>query len=189
MLMNERLRQIIEYYGISTRNFSLKIGVNESTIRKVLAENTSIQSNNLAKIAVKFPEINLDWLITGRGSMLISENKETQITPLHHDNTLLESENDKLNAICSEKERTITILHECLQQLRNTQQWLDSFRSQLNTKDSTAKIFKEKVMSKLSSEEMLNLFTDIATDLPENKQKKCVRRVNRVLETQENSED
>lgn len=71
--MKERLRQIIEYYNISVNAFSVKNGINESTIRKILTENTSIRSDNLAKIAENFPEINLDWLITGRGEMIFSQ--------------------------------------------------------------------------------------------------------------------
>lgn len=71
--MKDRLRQIIEYYNISVNAFSVKNGINESTIRKILTENTSIRSDNLAKIAENFPEINLDWLITGRGEMIFSQ--------------------------------------------------------------------------------------------------------------------
>lgn len=106
--MKERLRQIIDYYNISARSFSLKIGVNESTIRKVLSTNTSIQSNNLAKIAVNFPDINLDWLITGRGNMFYTE-------PADHKSPSSEGVSpspDALQAIADERERTIQVLQD-----------------------------------------------------------------------------
>lgn len=117
--MKDRLKQIIDYYGISARNFSLRIGVNESTIRKVLTTNTSIQSNNLAKIAVNFPDINLDWLITGRGDMFYSQNQEK---PTPSSSTNMEA----LQVAADERERTIRILQETntnllkeIDQLRN----------------------------------------------------------------------
>lgn len=72
--MNKRLKQIIEYYGITPHKFSQKIGLSEGTIRKILNANTSIKSENLEKLAQTFTEINLDWLITGRGEMLFSEH-------------------------------------------------------------------------------------------------------------------
>lgn len=77
--MNERLKQIIDYYGLTPYAFSQKIGVSEGTIRKILSENTTLRSDNLEKISQSFTEINIDWLITGRGNMLrqeaeISEN-------------------------------------------------------------------------------------------------------------------
>lgn len=71
--MNKRLKQIIEYYGITPHKFSQKIGLSEGTIRKILNANTSIKSENLEKLAQTFTEINLDWLITGRGEMLFPE--------------------------------------------------------------------------------------------------------------------
>lgn len=69
--MKERLKQLIDYYGISTNLFSQKIGVSEGAIRKILTQNTTIRSDTLEKISQNFTEINIDWLITGRGEMLL----------------------------------------------------------------------------------------------------------------------
>lgn len=105
--MKDRLRQIIEYYNISVNAFSVKNGINESTIRKILTENTSIRSDNLAKIAENFPEINLDWLITGRGEMIFSQPSSASpqnassdalalIADLARENGRLQAENNEL---------------------------------------------------------------------------------------------
>jgi len=76
--MKERLKQLIDYYGISTNLFSQKIGVSEGTIRKILAQDTTIRSDTLEKISQNFAEINMDWLVTGRGEMLMKnpQNKD-----------------------------------------------------------------------------------------------------------------
>lgn len=74
--MKERLKQLIDYYGISTNLFSQKIGVSEGAIRKILTQNTTIRSDTLEKISQNFTEINMDWLITGRGEMLLKNLQE-----------------------------------------------------------------------------------------------------------------
>lgn len=75
--MKDRLKQLIDYYGISTNLFSQKIGVSEGAIRKILTQNTTIRSDTLEKISQNFTEINMDWLITGRGEMLLDNPQES----------------------------------------------------------------------------------------------------------------
>lgn len=70
--MKERLKQLIDYYGISTNLFSQKIGVSEGAIRKILTKNTTIRSDTLEKISQNFTDVSMDWLITGRGEMLLN---------------------------------------------------------------------------------------------------------------------
>lgn len=115
--MKDRLRQIIDYYNLNTRNFEIKISVSEGVISKFLANKNGIKADTLQKINAIFPNINLDWLITGRGSMFYSQNRE-QITPPESNNTH--------KAIADERERTIQILQETntnllkeIDQLRN----------------------------------------------------------------------
>lgn len=106
--MNTRLKQIIDYYNISVNEFSQKISLSEGTIRKILKENTSIGSGNLAKIYEIFPELNLDWLITGRGSMFYSPKREQIAT----------SDSPDINkAIADERERTIQVLLSTIDKL------------------------------------------------------------------------
>ena len=68
--MNKRLKQLIDYYGISTRQFEQKISVSNGVIAKVLSANTTLRSDILSKITDSFPDVNLDWLLTGKGEML-----------------------------------------------------------------------------------------------------------------------
>jgi transcriptional regulator with XRE-family HTH domain len=72
--MKDRLKQVIDYYDITTNSFSQKIGVSEGAIRKVLLQNTTLRSDTLDKISQNFTDINIDWLVTGRGEMLRKDN-------------------------------------------------------------------------------------------------------------------
>lgn len=68
--MEERIRQIAEYYGISIRQFEQKISVSDGLIHKALARKSGLKQDTLAKILDIFPQINPDWLISGKGEML-----------------------------------------------------------------------------------------------------------------------
>ena len=71
--MNKRLKQLIDYYGISTRQFEQKINVSNGVIAKVLAQNTTLRSDVLSKIADNFPDINIGWILTGKGEMFLQK--------------------------------------------------------------------------------------------------------------------
>ena len=71
--MNKRLKQLIDYYRISTRQFEQKISVSNGVIAKVLVQNTTLRSDVLSKIADNFPDINIGWILTGKGEMFLQK--------------------------------------------------------------------------------------------------------------------
>ena len=68
--LTERVKQIIEYYGLNPYSMSVKISVSEGTIRKFLAGQIGMKVETLTKILTIFDEISSDWLILGKGEML-----------------------------------------------------------------------------------------------------------------------
>ena len=62
----DRIRHFIDSKGISIREFSKKIGVSHALIGKV----RSLGSDKLERIVSTYPEINPDWLLTGKGEMI-----------------------------------------------------------------------------------------------------------------------
>ena len=79
--MEERIRQIIEYYNISIRQFEQKISVSDGLIHKALARKSGLKSDTLAKILDIFPQINPDWLLLGKGEMLRVSSPEPPSAP------------------------------------------------------------------------------------------------------------
>jgi len=69
-----RIKQIIEYKNISTRKFCIEVGFANGFFDKV----KDVGSEKLLKILNRYPEINPDWLLTGKGKMLLDE-EETRI--------------------------------------------------------------------------------------------------------------
>ena len=69
MTIKERVMQILEYKGIAKENFFTEIGMTSANFRGS-AKHTPLNSTAIANIFTAIPDINLTWLITGKGEML-----------------------------------------------------------------------------------------------------------------------
>lgn len=67
--MIERLFQFIQYQGVSVRAFEHSINASDGMIRRAITNKTDIQSKWLSIIAENYPNLSIDWLITGKGNM------------------------------------------------------------------------------------------------------------------------
>jgi hypothetical protein len=74
--VTSRLSELIEIEGISVIQFEKKIGCGVDSIGKAIRNNTTIGDKLLQKVFSAYPEINPDWLMTGKGKMLRSEKKD-----------------------------------------------------------------------------------------------------------------
>ena len=79
--MIERIKIFIESQGISIRSFEQMITASNGLIRKAIANNTDIQSKWVSIIVEKYPHLNPDWLLTGHGPMLKTQNEIPLATP------------------------------------------------------------------------------------------------------------
>ena len=73
--MIQRLKYFIESQNVSARAFEQKINASDGMIRRAIANNTDIQSKWITNVAENYPQLNLEWLITGEGDMLKSDKK------------------------------------------------------------------------------------------------------------------
>jgi hypothetical protein B2_07877 len=67
--MKERILQFIDYKRLSKNKFYKETGLSNG----ILDKQGGISSDSLEKIYCVYPEINLDWLLTGKGEMLKKE--------------------------------------------------------------------------------------------------------------------
>lgn len=72
--MIQRLKQFIEYKGFSIRKFESHCGLNLSLIKSAERNNGSIGSDKLIKIVENFPDLDANWLLLGKGSMIRIDN-------------------------------------------------------------------------------------------------------------------
>ena len=72
MDVRERISQIIEIKKLNKNSFSKKVGIQPQTLHHILKGRQTYPSYQvLEKIALTFTDINLRWLITGEGSMIL----------------------------------------------------------------------------------------------------------------------
>ena len=93
--MTERILSIIKYFNLSPSDFAEEIGVQRSSISHLISGRNKPSLEFIQKILFRFPEINPEWILNGKGEMLKSgiipeigtipfenttarENKETQ---------------------------------------------------------------------------------------------------------------
>lgn len=70
----ERLEKVIEWAGMSTHAFAMKIGMKRSeNLYRILRNKENVSIKLAVLILEAYPQINKNWLIYGEGDMLVTE--------------------------------------------------------------------------------------------------------------------
>lgn len=110
--MIDRVRQIVnEKAGGNYTSFSIAIGMKQNTLSQQINKKRGLSLDVIVKIASTYPDISLDWLITGEGAMLKIE-KEPIAVQSADNNYLL----DRYEKIIRENEQ----LRMEIEQLKNS---------------------------------------------------------------------
>jgi hypothetical protein len=117
--MVKRLREFINKQGISVRSFEQKISASDGMIRRAITNNTDIQCKWIVNIADNYPQLNLEWLLTGKGQMLkevqpVKEEKGAETVPTQQIFELLKQRLEEKDKQITEKDKQITTLTETL---------------------------------------------------------------------------
>ena len=70
----KRLQEILKFYGLSATAFAETIDFNRSTISHLLSGRNKPSLEFVMKVVTKFPEVELHWLLNGKGSFPPVEN-------------------------------------------------------------------------------------------------------------------
>ncbi|MBO9612517.1 MAG: hypothetical protein J7619_07475 [Dyadobacter sp.] len=79
--MFERFSQYLDYKGITAYVVENEIGLSRGALYKSIRLNSNISSAVLAKIAVQYPDLNIIWLLTGKGGMTNSSQTSLPFNP------------------------------------------------------------------------------------------------------------
>lgn len=72
----KRLKKVIDYYDLSASAFADQLGVQRSSISHILSGRNKPSLEFVMKILSNFPEVELYWLLNGKGSFpATDENK------------------------------------------------------------------------------------------------------------------
>ena len=79
MINNEeftkRLQKVIDFYGETASSFAEKIGVQRSSISHILSGRNKPSLDFVLKVLSSFPEVELYWLMNGKGHFPSEKNK------------------------------------------------------------------------------------------------------------------
>lgn len=102
----ERILKFIDAIGISKRQFYSKAGLSNGALDKV----ENIGTDKVEKIYYAFPQMNLEWLITGRGKMFTNYTdpaKEAIKSADNENNFLAELEIKRVNLRLTKLEKEV----------------------------------------------------------------------------------
>ena len=71
-MITVRLKQYIDYKGIKVSAFERSIGASDGMLRKAFSKGSDIKSTWLEVVSEKYHDLNVRWLITGQGEMLLN---------------------------------------------------------------------------------------------------------------------
>ncbi|MES2811224.1 MAG: helix-turn-helix transcriptional regulator [Bacteroidota bacterium] len=76
----KRLEIILDYYNLSASAFADKVGVQRSSLSHLLSGRNKPSLDLILKIVSEFPEVDLYWIVNGKGNFPKSENQNVGMT-------------------------------------------------------------------------------------------------------------
>ena len=123
-MINSRIKEVLLKKGISQGELADGWKVSRQYINAILSGNGSIGIKLINKLVDAFPDLNLNWLLTGKGDMFFDSQ-----------NTMKEPETEYSNSnLLKSKEEVIQIQHDYIEQLKNTLKKLEKEIIKLNNK-------------------------------------------------------
>lgn len=83
----KRLQKVIDYYGESASSFAEKIGVQRSSISHILSGRNKPSLDFVLKVLSSFPEVELYWLMNGKGAFPSEPRTESYVLENNEDTT------------------------------------------------------------------------------------------------------
>jgi transcriptional regulator with XRE-family HTH domain len=122
MAVKERITLFIKSLEISKSEFCRQIGVSNAYISSI---RKSIQQDKVQRIALKYPELNIEWLLTGDGEML----KNSKPNPI-----AINDENEYIRELKEDKKHCLKIIEEQSEIIRSQQKTIERLERELDEK-------------------------------------------------------
>ena len=74
---NIRLRKLLKVLKINQSDFAQSLGMTQSNISRMTSGSNKVSVEVLNRMAGRYPEVNLHWLLTGVGEMFLGEGLNT----------------------------------------------------------------------------------------------------------------
>ena len=67
--MKDRISALMKHMGMSQKDFANEICISPGTLSSIFSGRNKPTLNTLNNIHERFPEVNMDWLMNGKGEM------------------------------------------------------------------------------------------------------------------------
>ncbi|MGB3465082.1 MAG: hypothetical protein WBA74_07425 [Cyclobacteriaceae bacterium] len=83
----QRVKIFASVSDLKIAKFERMIGVTQNAIQSAIKRNSSMSDETLAKIMKTFPQLNITWVLTGKGEMLHEEStsSDKESEPIEND--------------------------------------------------------------------------------------------------------
>lgn len=94
MDITERLQLFMQHEGVTAFQMNKEAGLTRTLLIKAIEKHQGLNTATIDKIVRRYPNLNADWLITGRGNMLIDAEApklsqvKTQVLPKELESSL-----------------------------------------------------------------------------------------------------
>jgi len=132
--VKDRLIKYLLLKKISQRSFEVKIGLSNGYINNI---RKSIQPDKLQNILLNYPDLNIEWLLTGKGEMLKNDHNQ-------------DVEKDKIDSDANENTKRV-----------NTADFRNEFSEMINLQKSMQEILKTSQHHLSESQKQVNALLEI----------------------------
>jgi transcriptional regulator with XRE-family HTH domain len=80
--MISRIKELIDYSGLSARAFAIKCGLKDNTFSNQLNGVREVSLNTITSILLTFENISAEWLLRGKGEMLLTPEAQKAEEPV-----------------------------------------------------------------------------------------------------------
>ena len=110
-----RIMQLISALDMSARQFDISIGTANGYILRMRKNNASVGSDVIERIVKEYPQVNLIWLITGKGDMFIEDRPTSKSRSLREIEAYID---DRLKSQWSDEKKAL--LDEILMEIEKS---------------------------------------------------------------------
>jgi len=121
-----RLNQFIDYLRISKKAFEEECQIAQGNVSHCIKNDKTLSSKNIVKISNRYDELNIDWLINNRGSMLISDYSNSSI---ENEQT---SKSDIIQSRITDLENEVQVLKDISQNFNQYNEVIKWQRAKIN---------------------------------------------------------
>ncbi len=133
--VKSRLIEFLKFKSISQKAFAQSVGVSAGFVNAI---RVSIQPKTLEKISNVYPNLNITWLLTGVGPMLLDVAPPAQVSSV---NSAVAMHGNAINTITNESAGGDSSVS---QELKMAQQKIEALEKLLNEKERLIKVLLDK---------------------------------------------